>query len=819
VLVADHGRTRGVGADVIAHDDVAGRAVYDDALQRVAGDDVAGDRVVVGSAGKLDPGRAIGERGGAVPVRADEIVPDQVPIGTLGEDPLPPAPETVPGDDVVGDRVAGGIEKPQAGVAVADPPGAGRVGADVVALDERVDDAVQEDAVHAVAGDDVARAGDVPANGVAVGRTRNPDPGQTVGQRGAAAGVRADEVALDNVVGGAVAGDLDAVAVVARDDVARAQGGPADEVVPRAAGNEDAVVGVAEVGGPVAVGADVVALDDVAERARGADLNAGAVAGDDVALRGRDAADRVPAAEDVDADAGVPKHSRARAVGADVVAEDAIVVARGIDLDAVQLVSGDDVALSRGDAADDVAAAVDQNAVGGVVVASAGRRAVGVEAPDAVADDDVVVRAGLEPDPVALEVPDHEALDRAAARVGREREAATHGVAAVDHDHRVAAGNVTGRRPAVDENLAVDGRQRAGRQADRAGDSEHDRVRSDPVAVRIEDRLAQAARARVCQAVDRERREQVIPLALHRQAHHHRRVDLAGPVLQVPVPAEARASRRVVARGDVCSGEFRDPVDERAAARGLGQVAAVEEDVGVGLQRVAPRRHRLRIGAKRLGVEPRPAELHGAVGAVRDEMNGVDLDLALERLGHLRDSGTVRVEGDDLEAPTLARLRGELGEELRAVRDPRVDEDDLVGALDRRDRRSGHCARPSVVGERTELGTPGGRRCEQCVVRQRIEVRRQQEPRLELLEDRAAKERNRLPARHDASGGRLARAHRRTRARTRRRRAGPGGQLCGAFPARAHHLRGRSTRRVLSQSDSAEKAARCEPKPDPRFSA
>src|SRR5205823_839858 len=93
-------------------------------------------------------------------------------------------------------------------------------------------------------------------------------------QPGAAGRVGADEVALDLVAGGAGVRQEDAVVGVGGDDVARAGGTAADEVVARPAAEDDAEA----VGGGGVAGrgrADVVAADDVAASAVDEDAVAG----------------------------------------------------------------------------------------------------------------------------------------------------------------------------------------------------------------------------------------------------------------------------------------------------------------------------------------------------------------------------------------------------------------------------------------------------------------------------------------------------------------------------------------------------------------
>ena len=122
--------------------------------------------------------------------------------------------------------------------------------------------ACDRNAVAKIPRDQVARRGDHPADGVVAGATRWR-PALEVAKGLGPGSVGADVVALDQVVVRDV-GDLDAVAVVAGNDVASPGRGAADRVVIRKA-DLDAVARVDNGLGAGGVGADVVALDQVVD--------------------------------------------------------------------------------------------------------------------------------------------------------------------------------------------------------------------------------------------------------------------------------------------------------------------------------------------------------------------------------------------------------------------------------------------------------------------------------------------------------------------------------------------------------------------------
>src|SRR5262249_20943978 len=148
------------------------------------------------------------------------------------------------------------------------------------------------DAIASVAGNDVARACQGAADGVAGARIENPHAGETIAEcRSGTAGAHADIVPLDRVGRRAVV-DLYAGSHIARDDVSCGRCGAADEVAARVI--EEYTPEVADARGAGGVGADVISGDLVARGAGILNLNAGVkIAAKDVAHAGGRPADDV----------------------------------------------------------------------------------------------------------------------------------------------------------------------------------------------------------------------------------------------------------------------------------------------------------------------------------------------------------------------------------------------------------------------------------------------------------------------------------------------------------------------------------------------
>ena len=116
-------------------------------------------------------------------------------------------------------------------ILVAQGHGAGHIGADVVALDERIVAGTQRDAIAGITGDDVSGQRGGSADRCVVSSVL-PDAVVAVGEGTRAAGIEADDVARDQrarVVGlDESSYQVDAALLVARDQIALACRAPAD---------------------------------------------------------------------------------------------------------------------------------------------------------------------------------------------------------------------------------------------------------------------------------------------------------------------------------------------------------------------------------------------------------------------------------------------------------------------------------------------------------------------------------------------------------------------------------------------------------------
>ena len=416
--------------------------------------------------------------------------------------------------------------------AVAQLRRAGDVRADEVALHyirrhhRRIISSGNDEAAIAVTGNDVACTGCGAANRVVL--TFGNAYAATVGHSRRARRVRADEIALNQIVCSHVVGVAanSNAGGVAGNDVARSATRAADREV-RTVGENNARTVEVDSRRARRVDADVVALNHIARRIAPEKVYVpGGVAGDDVARTSGCAADSGVGrtvtgdvgiyvyADDALAYAATAQGGCARRVRADVVALNRG-PGRGVSVNQnLRVVASDDVARGGRRAADGV---VRRAFNAHAVIAVSGCRSAGrIEAEETTLNR--VAAVGLQQDgriaAITIEAIDDQSAHRAVAR-GDDESAADRAVAVqldemhgiVAHCQRVRARARLGKT--VDHHrVADDGkrRQRYDRLQTRAGDGEADRVwcvRIDVrMRVRVENRLAERAGPAVARVND-----------------------------------------------------------------------------------------------------------------------------------------------------------------------------------------------------------------------------------------------------------------------------------------------------------------------------
>ena len=189
-----------------------------------------------------------------------------------------------------------------------------------------------------------------------------------------------------------------------------------------------------------------------------------------------------------------------------------------------------------------------------------------------------------------------------------------------------------------------------------------------------------------------EDRRDVEDVAVDDGAGEGEEIDAAAGDLEGPVAAERRGAGEVVGSRDVGVGEVGEQVDERRARGARADVAAVEQDVGVGGEAAGDRAQVGLAAGQRGGVVTRGAEQELALVAVRDDRDGADVGEVGERGGNLRQSVGFAVDAHD------ERGRIELADELLPVAHGSVDERD-----GKRSGRDGRLVGAQVGGDMVHL--------------------------------------------------------------------------------------------------------------------
>src|SRR5208282_1545314 len=222
------------------------------------------------------------------------------------------------------------------------------VGADKISLDHGAIHTAHGDAITEarIAGNEIACARGGAANEVPIGTAPNPNPETAITNGIRTRDIGADEISEHKIVARAGIGNINAICLVAGNQIACAWTGSADKVVRRAVPQANAVrlITIGQRRFAADVGADVIALNDIATHADHGNAVVG-VAGQQVARTGGCATDGVPAGVCQNPDANVPIAERIGAgnVGADVITEHKIIArARIGNINAICLVAGND---------------------------------------------------------------------------------------------------------------------------------------------------------------------------------------------------------------------------------------------------------------------------------------------------------------------------------------------------------------------------------------------------------------------------------------------------------------------------------------------
>ena len=179
--------------------------------------------------------------------------------------------------------------------------------------------------------------------------------------------------------------------------------------------------------------------------------------------------------------------------------------------------------------------------------------------------------------------------------------------------------------------------------------------------------------------------EDAVPVGL-RQGD---RFDVAEMILERPVAAERRGPGEIRAGRDVVAGPGVDLGEQRLAG-GVGrQVAAVEQQIAMRDEGVAPMPDLIFMAQGRGRVEREVAEADHPSGAVRNDVDRVEIAPLRQGRTDDRHAVFIRMDVDDVVADIIPARQ--IGDKLLVIGHRRIDEDQVVA-----DRRR--------VGEESDLG-------------------------------------------------------------------------------------------------------------------
>ena len=240
-------------------------------------------------------------------------------------------------------------------------------------------------------------------------------------------------------------------------------------------------------------------------------------------------------------------------------------------------------------------------------------------------------------------------------------------------------------RAQVARNVQLDGavadRQQATRVAQAAGDHVDVRRAVGPVVGPAGAAATAVDVAVAAERIARLQRHRALPALLLGGADRPLRFDRTAVSFERPVATRLRSAGEVVAGGDIGAGQGREVADQRPPASVCGDIATVQQQVGVAAQRGAPWRQFARASDQGRRVEPRASDLDDTVGTVAQHMHGSDVGALRKRGADSCDAIFSGTDAHDLDRPTGARLRGQVVDQRLRVGQAHVNEGNFRGHL------------------------------------------------------------------------------------------------------------------------------------------
>ena len=158
---------------------------------------------------------------------------------------------------------------------------------------------------------------------------------------------------------------------------------------------------------------------------------------------------------------------------------------------------------------------------------------------------------------------------------------------------------------------------------------------------------------------------------------HDPGVDLPDLCLELPVGVQRLVAGEVVGGGDIGAAQLCQGFDEQRAGFVGGQLAAVDQDIGIGFEGIVPRTDGRCLGDQIVGADALSTQADLARCAVRDDMHGIDI--LLLRQGLTDELQAVLSVFDKHQLQLAGRVIAQAVDDLLIIGRGAVDEHQLQG--------------------------------------------------------------------------------------------------------------------------------------------
>ena len=173
--------------------------------------------------------------------------------------------------------------------------------------------------------------------------------------------------------------------------------------------------------------------------------------------------------------------------------------------------------------------------------------------------------------------------------------------------------------------------------------------------------------------VDREGGQNARPILLGAETEGHPGIDLPFRELQHPVATLLGATGEILTGRYIRPGDLSDVLEKVLPGAAGGDVAAIEEDVAITCEGVAPGGDGIDVLIQGSAVQPAAAQSDLPAGAVGDKMQCVNSPPIGQHLADLLHTVASRVQGDDFDPAAIAAVRRKVVQKHLVILDAGID--------------------------------------------------------------------------------------------------------------------------------------------------